>query len=118
MTTLTRKARGGLSPSARDLVTELLGLWLLLAVFLDGWAHLHLPGLETFFTPWHAALYSGLLATAGWTAAVIWRNREPGQHLSAGIPAGYRGTVIGVVLFGVAGVLDLAWPEFLGIEVS
>src|SRR6476659_5401442 len=35
-----------------DLVTQLLGIWLLLAVFLDGWAHLHLPGLETFFTPW------------------------------------------------------------------
>ena len=40
----------------RDMVTELLGLWLLLAVFLDGWAHLNVPGLETFFTPLHAAL--------------------------------------------------------------
>jgi len=102
----------------RDLVTQLLGIWLLLAVFLDGWAHLHLPGLETFFTPWHAALYSGLLATAAWTAAVIWRNREPGQPISGAIPAGYRGTVVGVVLFGVAGALDLAWHEILGIEVS
>ncbi|GAA2143624.1 MULTISPECIES: hypothetical protein [Arthrobacter] len=102
----------------RDLVTELLGIWLLLAVFLDGWAHLHVPGLETFFTPWHAALYSGLLAMAAWTATVIWRNREPGQPLARAIPAGYRGTVVGVVLFAVAGVLDLAWHEILGIEVS
>jgi hypothetical protein len=102
----------------RDLVTELLGIWLLLAVFLDGWAHLHVPGLETFFTPWHAALYSGLLAMAAWTATVIWRNREPGQPLARAIPAGYRGTVVGVVLFAVAGALDLAWHEILGIEVS
>jgi hypothetical protein len=113
--TAPRTRRAG---ARRDLVTQLLGIWLLLAVFLDGWAHLHLPGLETFFTPWHAALYSGLLATGAWTAAVIWRNREPGQPISAAIPAGYRGTVIGVVLFGVAGVLDLAWHEILGIEVS
>ncbi|WP_427131146.1 hypothetical protein [Pseudarthrobacter sp. S9] len=99
-------------------MTELLGIWLLLAVFLDGWAHLHLPGLETFFTPWHAALYSGLVVTAVWTASAIWSNRQPGQPLAQAIPAGYRGTVIGVVLFGVTGVLDLAWHEILGIEVS
>ncbi len=102
----------------RDLVTQLLGIWLLLAVFLDGWAHLHVPGLETFFTPWHAALYSGLLAMAAWLASLVWRNREPGQPLARAIPAGYGGTVVGVVLFAVAGVLDLAWHEILGIEVS
>ncbi|MDQ1057324.1 hypothetical protein QFZ23_001225 [Arthrobacter globiformis] len=111
-------ARNTSTDSRRDLVTELLGLWLLLAVFLDGWAHLHLPGLETFFTPWHAALYSGMLATAAWTAAVIWRNRTPGQPLAQAVPPGYRGTAVGVVLFAVAGGLDLLWHEILGIEVS
>lgn len=102
----------------RDMITELLGLWLLLAVFLDGWAHLNVPGLETFFTPWHAALYSGMLATAVWTAAVIWRNRTPGQPLSHSAPPGYRGTASGVILFGTAGALDLLWHETLGLEVS
>lgn len=102
----------------RDLVTELLGLWLLLAVFLDGWAHLNVPGLETFFTPWHAALYSGMLATAVWTAAVIWRNRMPGQPLSQAVPPGYPGTAVGVILFGTAGALDMLWHEALGLEVS
>ncbi|QCO97253.1 hypothetical protein FCN77_05370 [Arthrobacter sp. 24S4-2] len=102
----------------RDLVTELLGVWLVLAVFLDGWAHLNLPSLETFFTPWHAALYSGMVATALWTAAVIWRNRKPGQPLSQAVPSGYRGTAVGLVLFAVAGGLDLLWHELLGIEVT
>ena len=111
-------ARNTRTDARRDLVTELLGLWLLLAVFLDGWAHINLPGLETFFTPWHAALYSGMLATAAWTAAVIWRNRAPGQPLLKTIPPGYRGTAVGVVLFAVAGGLDLLWHEVLGIEVS
>ncbi|MBT2547803.1 hypothetical protein [Arthrobacter sp. ISL-65] len=111
-------ARNTSTDSRRDLITELLGLWLLLAIFLDGWAHINLPSLETFFTPWHAALYSGMLATAGWTAVVIWRNRTPGQPLLQAAPPGYRGTAVGVVLFGLAGGLDLLWHELLGIEVS
>jgi hypothetical protein len=111
-------ARNTVADSRRDLVTEVLGLWLLLAVFLDGWAHINLPSLETFFTPWHAALYSGMLATGAWTGVVIWRNRTPGQPLLQAAPPGYRGTAVGVVLFGVAGGLDLLWHELLGIEVS
>jgi hypothetical protein len=111
-------ARSTRTDGRRDLITELLALWLVLAVFLDGWAHINLPGLETFFTPWHAALYSGMLATASWTAAVIWRNRTPGQPLLRTIPPGYRGTAVGVILFGTAGGLDLLWHELLGIEVS
>jgi hypothetical protein len=111
-------ARNTSTGERRDLVTELLGLWLVLAVFLDGWAHLNLPSLETFFTPWHAALYSGMLATAAWTAVVISRNRAPGQPLTQAIPPGYRGTVVGLILFAIAGGLDLLWHELLGIEVS
>ncbi|MET3935698.1 hypothetical protein [Arthrobacter sp. OAP107] len=111
-------ARNTITDGRRDLITELLGLWLVLAVFLDGWAHINLPSLETFFTPWHAALYSGMLATAAWTAVVILRNRTPGQPLLQAAPPGYRGTAVGVVLFAVAGGLDLLWHEILGIEVS
>lgn len=111
-------ARNTGTDARRDLVTELLGMWLLLAVFLDGWAHINLPSLETFFTPWHAALYSGMLATATWTALVIWRNRTPGRPLLQAVPPGYRGTAAGVVLFATAGGLDLLWHELLGIEVS
>lgn len=32
--------------------------------YLDGWAHLKFgSALETFFTPWHAVRYGGMLAT-------------------------------------------------------
>jgi hypothetical protein len=118
LATMLKTAHSTRTDSRRDLVTELLGLWLVLAVFLDGWAHINLPSLETFFTPWHAALYSGMLATAAWTAVVIWRNRTPGQPLLQAIPPGYRGTAAGVILFATAGGLDLLWHELLGIEVS
>src|SRR5688500_17478653 len=58
--------------SPRDeLITPLFSAWLLSGLFIDGWAHSNLPTLETFFTPWHAALYSGFLATAMWTAWLV-----------------------------------------------
>jgi hypothetical protein len=102
----------------RDLVTSLLGLWLVAAVFTDGWAHLNRPGLETFFTPWHAALYSGLVAFAGWLTLLAWRGRRATGSLWAGLPAGYALAAVGVALFGAGGVADLGWHELFGIEVA
>ena len=42
----------------------ILGCWFMAGILLDGWAHRHIPQLETFFTPWHAVLNSGYLAVA------------------------------------------------------
>lgn len=68
----------------QDLVTTATGLWLVLGLFTDGWAHVNLPGLESFFTPWHAVLYSGFGATAAWIALLGWRNRRsPGGRLTS-----------------------------------
>ncbi len=52
-----------------------LGAWLVVGVFLDGWAHVNRPGLETF-TPWHAVLYSGATALFGWQLL----SRPPGAR--------------------------------------
>src|SRR6266851_4175154 len=38
--------------------------WFVIGLYLDGWAHANeLP--DTFFTPWHAVIYSGFLGAAG-----------------------------------------------------
>ena len=34
-----------------DTVTGLLGVWLIGALFADGWAHFNVAALENFFTP-------------------------------------------------------------------
>src|ERR1700757_2533113 len=47
-----------------DWIMVLVTSWGIGGLFLDGWAHSHVPQLETFFTPWHAVLYSGYLAVA------------------------------------------------------
>ena len=51
--------------------------WMLGGAYLDAWAHNHIP-LETFFTPWHAVLYSGLLAVLTFHFGALIRNRLRG----------------------------------------
>src|SRR5262245_38823285 len=65
-----------------DWLMTILGAWLLGGLYLDGWAHIHVPGLETFFTPWHAVLYSGYLAGAMALLVTCVRNRRRGPPRS------------------------------------
>jgi hypothetical protein len=99
-----------------DLVLSVLGVWFSIGLMLDAWAHNNVPGLESFFTPWHAVFYSGFAATAGW---VLWTCRRALPDGSAGlrsVPAGYRPTVIAIGVFALAGVGDLVWHTAFGIE--
>jgi hypothetical protein len=99
-----------------DLITTLLGGWLMIGLLIDGWAHRANAGIETFFTPWHAAFYSGFIAVALWVAFLTRRIR-PGFAIP-GIPVGYRLGIAGIVVFGVGAVADLIWHSVFGIEVS
>src|SRR5438105_14992862 len=76
--------------SARlDWVTVALSTWFIGGVFVDGWAHNHIPQLESFFTPWHAVLYSGFAATALLTLGIFLRNIAAGFHWRSALPSGY-----------------------------
>jgi hypothetical protein len=86
--------------------------------YLDLWAHVHRPELETFFTPWHAVLYSGFFAVAAATAAPLLVRRPPGVSWSRALPAGYDLSLVGVLIFFLGGVLDMLWHTVLGIEVD
>jgi hypothetical protein len=103
------------SPSRRtsyqqDLITTLLGLWITLGGFVDGFAHRNLDTPETFFTPWHGVLYSGYLATVLWIVSLIRRNGR--------IPVGYTTALAGVLVFAAGGIGDMFWHMIFGIEVS
>jgi hypothetical protein len=82
--------------------------WLVGGGFLDNWAHLHVPALESFFTPWHGVLYSGFAVSAA-ILVVRWL-RGPA------LPAAYRLSLIACGVFAVGGVLDLLWHTIFGIE--
>ena len=100
-----------------DLVTMLLGAWLMIGIFLDGYAHTNLiDELESFFTPWHAVFYSGFLATSAWVGWIVYRNVKRGLRWQDAIPAGYGPTVFGLGLFGIGGLGDAIWHSIFGIE--
>jgi hypothetical protein len=85
--------------------------------YLDVWAHVHVPELETFFTPWHAVFYSGFAATAAWIGWLVWtRRRTTGATWLASVPAGYGLGLVGLALFLVSGLGDMAWHLAFGVE--
>src|ERR1051326_5105140 len=101
-----------------DLVFAALGTWLLGGIFTDGWAHNHIH-VETFFTPWHALLYSGFLANAAfYVGTTIRTHRREGRAWKEAAPVGYESALLGVLIFGVSGIGDLIWHTVFGIEVS
>src|SRR5205807_5002919 len=91
--------------------------WLLGGIFTDGWAHNHIH-VETFFTPWHAILYTGYLANAVYFAATLIRRHRKGHSWKEAIPPGFGYAIIGAAVFGVSGIGDLIWHTVFGIEVS
>jgi hypothetical protein len=110
--------RRPVSSDRRDLLVALAAVWLTAGLFMDGWAHSHVPLLETFFTPWHGVLYSGYAALAvSLVPARLWRGRPQGA-VSTWVPAGYGLGLLGAVLFAFAGVCDMLWHIAFGIEAG
>ena len=87
-------------------------------LFIDGWAHNHGRVDNTFFTPWHAVLYSAI-GLAGLLLIVIhFRNVGRGYRWRAALPAGYGLALAGFFAFAAGGVGDLVWHETFGFEES
>ena len=99
-----------------DWVMAVLAAWLCGGAFVDGWAHTHGQADTTFFTPWHAVLYSGFLALAGALAGVLVYQRVCRGTWQRALPRGYGLSVLGAVIFGGGGVGDLIWHALFGIE--
>jgi hypothetical protein len=100
-----------------DFVSSFCGAWMVAGVFVDGWAHRN-GKAETFFTPWHALLYSGFIAGATWILFIGRKNQVPGQSMLPTLPVGYGVRGLGAAIFGVGGGLDLVWHQVFGIETS
>jgi hypothetical protein len=99
-----------------DRLMTVLLVWLLAGLHLDGWAHINVPGLETFFTPWHAVLYSGFFAVSAALVAVPVLNHRRGATWWNAIPAGYGAALAGVPLFLLGGAGDMTWHILFGVE--
>jgi hypothetical protein len=106
------------STPAFDWTMTILSAVFVGGLFLDGWAHTHGRVDETFFTPWHAALYSGFLAAAVFLwGGLVWGVRR-GHRWRAALPDGYGLSLLGVTLWFAGGPFDLAWHSVFGFEAS
>jgi hypothetical protein len=99
-----------------DAMMVVFSCWFMGGLFLDGWAHTHIPQLETFFTPWHAVLYSGYLSVALFLVISLYRNHARGYAWSRALPSGYELSLLGAGIFAVSGVADMIWHILFGIE--
>lgn len=100
-----------------DAMAIALAAWIVIGVFIDGFAHSQ-GVVESFFTPWHAVLYSGFAVNGVFFLWVVNRNITRGYRFINAIPSGYETAVAGVLIFGLGGGLDLLWHTIFGIEES
>ncbi len=113
-----RKTERIASSPAFDWAIVALTIWFVGGMYLDGWAHIHIRQIETFFTPWHGVLYSGYLATAILLFGTLVRNVTRGYPLALALPAGYDLSMLGAVAFAFGAVGDLIWHTLFGIEAD
>jgi len=99
-----------------DWIIAGLSVWFMGGLYLDGWAHLHVPQLETFFTPWHGVLYSGYFAIAAVLLVTWLRHRVAYGEWS--VPSGYKLSLVGAAIFAVGGIGDMVWHMLFGIEAN
>jgi hypothetical protein len=124
MDTIRLKAPAAVQrPQARssltfDWVTVALCAWLQGGGFLDGWAHNHGRVDASFFTPWHAVLYTGFIAVAGWLGGTLVHHWARGATWQRALPPGYALSFVGVFVFAAGGMGDLAWHSLFGVEQS
>jgi hypothetical protein len=112
---LEKQAIGG---SGYDWTMVLLSFWFVAGAFVDGWAHNHIPELESFFTPWHLVFYSGFLAVSAFLMATLVRNHAKGYPWRRAMPPGYELSLLGVLIFMAGGIGDILWHEIFGIEAN
>ncbi len=102
-----------------DLIMNALSAWIVAGLFLDGWYHnTFRDHVDSFITPWHAVLYSGVLVAGAVLTLVFVRNVQRGYDWRQALPTGYSPALIGFVLFGLSGLADFTWHTLFGFEFS
>ena len=95
----------------------LSSLWIFTGIYLDGWAHNNIPEqIDSFFTPWHLVLYSGYAVSAAILGITYIANLRRGYSGLKALPSAYMTSLLGAVIFAVAGNLDFIWHWLFGFE--
>lgn len=100
----------------QDAITCLISTWLIMGLYMDGWAHSNQTTLDSIATPWHALFYGSFMTLSGWMLWHLRFHHDAGHRGLAAIPVGYGGGLAGLVIFTIGGVGDQIWHLSLGIE--
>jgi hypothetical protein len=101
-----------------DAVMVVLIYWWLIGTYLDGWAHNSGLVDSSFFTPYHAVLYSGVAVIGLALGITQIRNIQKGYAWQSALPSGYMPALLGIGIFAVGGVFDLVWHTLFGLEAN
>jgi hypothetical protein len=115
----TRAAATGVAQSTRseDLLTMAGATWMIVGLFIDGYAHLNLlEGEESFFTIYHAIFYSGFAVSAGAVYRIARARARTDLPIHRWLPDGYPSAAVGLLVFGLGGTSDAIWHSVFGIE--
>ena len=109
-----------------DLITALLTIWPIVAMFFDGRGHNNETGQESFWSIPHLFLYGGMTAIGVWVGVLVTRYQlaagaDPRKSLIPdlkAIPVGYGVAILGLLTLGLGGPLDFIWHAQYGFEVG
>ncbi|GAA3955223.1 hypothetical protein [Actinoplanes auranticolor] len=115
---MTKSVPSGSFGARERWVLLVASAWLVSGLQLDAYAHATTPELETFWTPWHGVLYSGI-AVSGLTLVWLMRPRLPvipTYSTVLALPNALRIPLAGMALLLVGGGVDTLWHNVFGIE--
>jgi dipeptidyl aminopeptidase/acylaminoacyl peptidase len=96
-------------------IAVLFGAWILSGVYLVVRALTGEVIRDVGISPYHALVYSGLIALAGLSIWLVVRARRRGRGWREAFPPGYGSLGAGLVVFVAGLLLDVAWREGVGI---
>ena len=107
-----------LSTLAFDWVYTLLVFLLTVGIYMDGWSHASFGPDQSVLSEYHMLFYASLMALGLWLFGTAFLNRRAGLDGLNALPAGYKLSALGLVIFGVTGVFDLGGHALFGFEVD
>jgi len=107
-----------ISTLAFDWIYTSLILLLSAGIYMDGWSHIEYGPDQSIFSEYHLLFYTSLTVIGLWLVGNAVRYLRQGYEGLNAIPAGYVVSFLGVMIFGVGGVLDLTGHALFGFEAD
>ncbi len=117
-TTRQISERSTISTLAFDWVYIIFVSLVTAGIYLDGWSHSTFGPDQSVFSEYHLLFYTSLIAISFWLFGAAILNYRQGFSGFAALPAGYRLSALGIIIFGFTGVIDLIGHALFGFEVD